>query len=145
MKTTSHVNAPMNYLDIGSMQEKPTYYLYTPPADVPQRNTTQVKHTMTIQNAREHLDEISLDKQGITFTPHKTAVKNFYDAEEVKAVYYPEVVELVKKITGAEKVHVFDHNVRCAPMYERGGEWRPRAGQVRPQRLHSQVRPAAGT
>ena len=120
MKTASHVNAPMSYLDVEGMQEKPTYYLCTPPAGVSQRNTTQVKHTMAIQNAREHLDEISLDKQGITFTPHETAVKNFYDAEEVKAVYYPEVVELIKKMTGAEKVHVFDHNVRCAPMCARG-------------------------
>ncbi len=120
MKTASHVNAPMNYLNVEAMQEKPTYYLYTPPAGVPQRNTTQVKHMLAIQNAREHLDEISLDKQGITFTPHETAVENFYDAEEVKAVYYPEVVELIKKITGAEKVHVFDHNVRCAPMCARG-------------------------
>ncbi len=120
MKTSSHVNAPMSYLDVEGVQEKPTYYLCTPPAGVPQRNTVQVKHTMAIQNAREHIDEISLDKQGITFTPHETAVKNFYDAEEVKAVYYPEVVELIKKMTGAEKVHVFDHNVRCAPMCARG-------------------------
>ena len=120
MSTTSHVNAPVNYLDIDNVQEKPAYYLYTPPAGVPQRNAAPIKHTMPIHNAREHIDEISLDKQGITFTRHETAVKNFYDAEEVKAVYYPEVVELVKKITGAEKVHVFDHNVRCAPMCERG-------------------------
>ncbi len=120
MKTSSHVNAPMSYLDVEGVQEKPTYYLCTPPAGVPQRNTTQVKHTMAIQNAREHIDEISLDKQGITFTPHETAVKNFYDAEEVRAVYYPEIVELIKKMTGAEKVHVFDHNVRCAPMCARG-------------------------
>ncbi|MCY4390238.1 MAG: CmcJ/NvfI family oxidoreductase [Desulfurellaceae bacterium] len=120
MKTSSHVNAPMSYLDVEGVQEKPTYYLCPPPAGVPQRNTVQVKHTMAIQNAREHLDEISLDKQGITFTPHETAVENFYDAEEVKAVYYPEVVELIKKMTGAEKVHVFDHNVRCAPMCARG-------------------------
>lgn len=120
MKTSSHVNAPMSYLDVEGVQEKPTYYLCTPPAGVPQRNTTQVKHTMAIQNAREHIDEISLDKQGITFTPHETAVKNFYDAEEVRAVYYPEVVELIKKMTGAEKVHVFDHNARCAPMCARG-------------------------
>jgi len=120
MKTASHVNAPMSYLHVEDQQEKPTYYLCTPPPGVPQRNTTQVKHTMAIQNAREHIDDISLDKQGITFTPHETAVKNFYDAEEVKAVYYPEVAELIKKMTGAEKVHVFDHNVRCAPMCARG-------------------------
>ncbi len=120
MKTAAHVDAPMSYLHVEGMQEKPTYYLCAPPTGVPQRNTTQVKHTMAIQNAREHLDEISLDKQGITFTPHETAVKNFYDAEEVKAVYYPEVVKLIKKMTGAEQVHVFDHNVRCAPMCARG-------------------------
>lgn len=120
MKTASHVNAPMSYLKVEDQQEKPTYYLCTPPPGVPRRNTTQVKHTMAIQNAREHIDDISLDKQGITFTQHETAVENFYDAEEVKAVYYPEVVELIKKITGAEKVHVFDHNVRCAPMCARG-------------------------
>ena len=119
MGNQSHVDALMNYL-VTDMEEKPTYYLCPPPPGVPQRNSRQAKHTMSIENAREHLNDISLDKQGITFTKHETAVKNFYDAEEVKAVYYPEVVELVKKITGAEKVHVFDHNVRCKRKSEQG-------------------------
>ena len=43
MKSASHVDAPMNYLDIDSIQEKPAYYLYTPPTGVPQRNTKQIK------------------------------------------------------------------------------------------------------
>lgn len=116
----ARVDAPMNYLDIDAMTDKPAYYLYTPPAGVPQRNTKQIRHTVTIENAREHIDEISLDEQGITFTKHDSAVENFYDADEVEAVYYPEVAALVKQITGAEKVRVFDHNVRCAPMCARG-------------------------
>src|SRR5205809_3879373 len=53
-------------------------------------------------------------------TRHETGVANFYDVQEVQAVYYPEVERLVKAITGAAKVLVFDHNVRCAPMAKRG-------------------------
>ena len=46
----------------------------------------------------------------------QSAVANFYDAEEVRSVYYPEVERLVREFTGAVKVHVFDHNVRSRPM-----------------------------
>jgi hypothetical protein len=39
----------------------------------------------------------------------------------VRATYYPEVERLVKQLTGAVKVHVFDHNVRNKAM-SRGGD-----------------------
>ena len=61
-----------------------------------------------------------MDQYGFLLTRHETGVANFYDAHEVQAVYYPEVERLVKAITGAVKVVVFDHNVRCAPMAKRG-------------------------
>jgi len=41
-------------------------------------------------------------------------VVNFYDEQEVQAVYYPEVERLVQAVTGAAKVVVFDHTRRCA-------------------------------
>jgi hypothetical protein len=50
---------------------------------------------------------------------HETAVKDFYDPDEVKAVYYPEVERLLKRITGAERVVVFDHIVRNRFLAER--------------------------
>src|SRR5207253_9643302 len=50
----------------------------------------------------------------------ETGVANFYDVQAVQAVYYPEVEQLVKAVTGSAKVLVFDHNVRCAPMAKRG-------------------------
>jgi hypothetical protein len=53
-------------------------------------------------------------------TRHETAVTNFYDANEVQAVYYPALERLVKEVTGAAKVLVFDHNVRCATMAKLG-------------------------
>ena len=58
---------------------------------------------------------------GAVFSPlrHRTKVANFYDPEEVSRVYYPEVEGLLRQSTGAVRVHVFDHNVRCAPMAQR--------------------------
>jgi hypothetical protein len=53
-------------------------------------------------------------------TEHETAVKDFYDPEEVKSVYYPEVERLIKRVTGAERVVVFDHIVRNPVLAERG-------------------------
>src|SRR5438876_937906 len=45
--------------------------------------------------------------------------ESYFDENEVRAVDYPEVERLVMQFTGAVKVHVFDHNVRCRPMAKR--------------------------
>ena len=104
------VEAPMNYLvDSG---EKPVSYTYEPPPGVPARTGKVEKQTITIINGRSVADQITLDNQGFMLTPHRTAVRDFYEAEEVRRVYYPEVERLLKEITGAARVIVFDHNVR---------------------------------
>ena len=65
------------------------------------------------------MSELSLDLQGFAVTRQQSAVTNFYDADEVRRVYYPEVERMVREFTGAVKVHVFDHNVRSRPMAKR--------------------------
>jgi hypothetical protein len=45
---------------------------------------------------------------------HETHVKNFYDEHEVRSVYYAETEELIKAISGAKRVLVFDHTLRSA-------------------------------
>lgn len=62
----------------------------------------------------------SLDREGVVLTHQESKVANFYDPDEVRATYYPEVERMVKELTGAIKVHVFDHNVRCKTMARRG-------------------------
>jgi hypothetical protein len=42
---------------------------------------------------------------------HESKVKGFYDQKEIEEVYYPESIELIKKVTGASKVVIFDHSV----------------------------------
>ncbi len=75
---------------------------------------------MPVQNGPAILDQLSLDKQGFILTDHSSKMVNFYAAAEVRAVYYPEVEQLVKDVAGAVEVLVFDHNVRCTPMAGRG-------------------------
>jgi hypothetical protein len=113
-----HVEASLNYLAPDS--EKPVNYMYRPPEGVPARTGTYVKHTMPIYNARAICDELSLDRQGFALVHQQSMVRNFYDGQEVRAVYYPEVARLVEQATGAIKVHVFDHNVRNREMMKRG-------------------------
>jgi hypothetical protein len=118
MEGLNHVEASLNYLvDTG---EKPVYYLYTPPLGTSQRTGQYTQHAMPIHDGRAILQQLSLDQQGFMLTRHNSMVTNFYDEKEVQAVYYPEVERLVKEVTGAAKVVVFDHNVRCAPRAKRG-------------------------
>ncbi len=113
-----YLEAPVNYFE--STGEKPAVYLYEPPSGVPVRSGGNLKHWMKIHNGRPLLDELTLDRQGFAFVHYETRVANFYDPEEVTKVYYPEIEQLLKQATGAIRVRVFDHNVRCRPMAKRG-------------------------
>jgi hypothetical protein len=61
---------------------------------------------------------LSLDENGFILVEHRTAVKDFH-AQDLKAVYYPEVEALIKKLSGARRVVVFDHTVRSGNEAER--------------------------
>ena len=104
------VVAPVNFT--APIAEKPYSYNYEPPPGVPPRTGKIVKQTIGIINGRPMVDKITLDDQGFMLTHHETAVRDFYDADEVRRVYYREVERLVMEKTGATRVIVFDHNVR---------------------------------
>src|SRR6266851_9773347 len=127
METSTHdraqdgsesVVASLNYL--AEATPKPVNYAYDPPAGVQRRSGKHVAQNVAIHNGREVLDELSLDTNGFVLTPHETAVKDFCDPDEVRSVYYPEVARLLKRITGAERVLIFDHIVRNPVLAERG-------------------------
>jgi hypothetical protein len=69
---------------------------------------------VTIHNGRPHAREFDLERSGFRFVQHDTKVQNFFDEDEIKRVYYPEMVELVKAESGAKRVVVFDHTLRTA-------------------------------
>ena len=113
-----YVEAPLNYLS--EETKKPAAYMYTPPPGIPSRSGQYIAHTLPIFNGRVLQDHLSLDRHGFQLIRRETRVKNFYDAQEVKAIYYPEVEYLVRKFTGAARVIAFDHNVRCGTLAKQG-------------------------
>jgi hypothetical protein len=93
------VTAQLNYL--AEATPKPVNYAYDPPAGVLRRSGKYVVQSVAIHNGREEIGDLSLDTNGFVLTPHETTVKDFYDPDDVKAVYYPEVERLLKRVTGA--------------------------------------------
>src|SRR5689334_23079596 len=74
---------------------------------------------MTIENGRALANELSLDANGFVLVDHPTRVADFFDRRQIESVYYPEVVELIKRVAGAARVVVFDHTVRSGDQGER--------------------------
>jgi hypothetical protein len=69
---------------------------------------------VTIHNGRRHEKNFVLERHGFCFLRHDTKVKEFYDEDEIRQVYYPEMEALIKAESGAKRVVVFDHTLRTA-------------------------------
>ena len=108
------VTAPLNFLV--PMAEKPVAYNFEPPPGTPVRTSQSVTYRVPICDARPLAGELSLDKEGFVLLYHKTAVTDFYDGEQIKAIYYPECEHVIQAATGAARVVAFDHIVRNAAM-----------------------------
>jgi hypothetical protein len=67
---------------------------------------------VVIHNGRLQEQDSALDRQGFRFVRSDTKVGDFYSEDEVRRVYYDEMVELVKAESGASRVVVFDHTLR---------------------------------
>src|ERR1700693_5261302 len=106
------LNSTLFYLKRGA--EKPAYYRIEPPPGVPRSNGINDPREVTIEDARGRESEFTLDRNGFALVKAPTAVADFYDPDEIKRVYYPEVEQLLKDKLGASRVFVFDHNVRNA-------------------------------
>lgn len=61
----------------------------------------------------------SLDQNGFTLMPHATQVADFFDPLQLRDIYYPEVIALVKQVSGASRVVVFDHTLRSGNEQQR--------------------------
>jgi hypothetical protein len=108
------VLAPLSFLV--PMAEKPVAYNYTPPPGVPVRTGKSEDHWVRIRDARPLIDQLSLEREGFLLLRQQSAVRNFYDEDEIKSVYYPECERVMKEATGAARVVAFDHIVRNAAM-----------------------------
>ena len=112
------IESTLNYL--AEMPERPFFRLYPGPPGEPARNTRGDRRRVAIHDARGLEAEPSLDREGFLLVRHRTSVTSLHDPMAVRERYFPEMEELVRRVTGAARVVAFDHNVRSAVMAERG-------------------------
>ena len=80
------------------------------------RNYTRTQYQVQIENIRGKESSLSLDNSGFQFFRSGAKHKSFANDEEIEREYYPESIELLKKLTGASRVVLFDHSVYLSPL-----------------------------
>ena len=106
------IEATVNYVQNNG--EKLFTYTGAPGGNDKRSGGTYDPRTVKIHNGRLETDRFVLDRDGFRFVGHPTKMRDFYDEDELRRVYYPEMVELIKAQSGAKRVVVFDHTLRTA-------------------------------
>jgi hypothetical protein len=101
-----YVEAELNYL--GPMTARPRYYAYELGSET-RSNLTPEPHRVRIHSLRPIQSELDLDRQGFELVEQRSAVHDFWNDDEVRAVYYPEAERFIAGATGASRVFIFDH------------------------------------
>ncbi|CEJ80625.1 Putative Methyltransferase-like protein [[Torrubiella] hemipterigena] len=60
-------------------------------------------------------EKYSLDGQGFQYCQHESKEQAFTDDKHIEELYYKECEDLIKSVTGARDVHIFNHKVRRGP------------------------------
>lgn len=102
---TGSVSAPLTF--ITPQATKPAFYSAAYTGDVPRVLFETERHSVAIHDMRPHADALSLDREGFELRRHRT-VADLYDDEAVEKVYYPEIEALLRAVTGASRVVIFD-------------------------------------
>jgi len=104
------VRAELNYL--APTNGKPRTYAFDPPRGEPKSTALPESHQVPIFNGRTLADSFSLDREGFALVRHPTSVRDFYDDNEVRNVYYPAAEAFIRSALDADRVVIFDHTVR---------------------------------
>ena len=109
-----HVNASIRYTVNTGL--KPVSLSRTLGGRLEYRNWTFTDREVKIRNGRTEVDGFVFERHGFVFVRHTTRVTDFFDRQQVERDYYPEADALIRQVTGAYRVHVFDHTVRSGDL-----------------------------
>ena len=110
MTLSNFVTTEINYAVPPKDGSKPLFYSTPGPNAEIRRNYESLPHEVQVENLRGREHTVSLDKNGFAFIHAPAQHKAFLNDAEVEKEYYPEVVEHIKKFTGASRVVIFDHS-----------------------------------
>lgn len=103
------VVATLSYL---SPTSGPAAYLSGAPGEAERPTGDYLQVPVNIRDARLLARPPELDVEGFCLIDHGTIDVDFGAEKDIVESYYPQVAALVRDLLGAERVIVFDHNVR---------------------------------
>lgn len=110
MTPARSVQATLNYtVDNGI---PPDYYFYEPDPSVKLNPPGTDAREMRIEDGWPQADRFSADREGFELHGFGAPFDGFDDEGQVKSVFYPQIIDFVKRHTGARRVEVFDHTIR---------------------------------
>ncbi|MGD8477356.1 MAG: CmcJ/NvfI family oxidoreductase [Burkholderiales bacterium] len=116
---TKAIQAELGYLI--PTKEKPVYFASQGGSEAELKIAAKIEpRNVAISDARWKMPTPTLDKEGFTLVDHTSAVTNFYDDGQIRDIYESEVANLVKELTGASHVVVFDNTRRSDARAIRG-------------------------
>jgi hypothetical protein len=110
LDTLPSVEAALTYT--AASEQRLRTYTYTPPPGEAWTNVVTDTHVVAIRDARPLRSRLTLDEHGFALIRHKSALDDFDNEDAIRGLYYRETADLLKGITGADRVHVFDHTLR---------------------------------
>jgi hypothetical protein len=129
------VDAMINYLAPGSFVNR----RFVAPGQEVNTGTYQA-YPVQVRDGRPIKDRFTLDQNGFVLARHPSAVRDFFDKDEVEAVYPDEAVAAIKSLTGASHVALRGWMVRTsadigprrekAVGYQHQGGVQPPAGEA---------------
>lgn len=87
-------------------------YASAPPNGQPESNINFEEHLVDIEDTRASGSPLSLDTDGATLLSQTSRLTVFDDEREIREKYYAESADIIRSVTGAHRVVVFDHNIR---------------------------------
>ncbi len=110
MEANQSVRSTLNYtIDNGV---PPDYYFYEPDPPIEANPPGTDPRTVEIRDGWPSVDRFSVDREGFELKPFPEKFIRFDDDAVIKSVFYPQIVEFVRRHTGAHRVEVFDHTIR---------------------------------
>ena len=112
------VEAEVEFL--AARSERPIYYASSAGRDAKHEIDQPMRRvTVEVADARARVEE-DVEREfgqhpcGFDLFEFPTRVENFLDPQQIESVYEPELIDFVRRVTGAYRVHPFDHTVRAS-------------------------------
>jgi hypothetical protein len=92
----------------------PDYYFYEPDPSTKLNPPGTDPHEVDVHDGWPEAARFSADREGFEIHPFGASSRfdNFDDDASIKSVFYAQVVDFVKRHSGARRVEVFDHTIR---------------------------------